>query len=115
MAMTCTVCPNCGFDLERVRPMVSGDLEMEAHEIRWKGRRVPLRLSGRMIVSAVVRADGVPISRNALIEALGCEDANDPFNVVAVQLCHARHAFQNIDPSFVALRTVRDIGVRWAA
>jgi len=113
--MACTVCPNCGLDLERFAPIHSGDLDLEAHEVRWKGRRVPLRPSGRLIVSTLVRADGIPVSRNALIEALGCEQANDPVNVVAVQMTHVRRAFHDIDPAFHAIETVRDIGVRWAA
>ena len=113
--MACTVCPNCGLDLERFAPIHSGDLDLEAHEVRWKGRRVPLRPSGRILLSAVVRADGLPISRNALIEALGCEDLGNPGNLVAVQLTHVRQAFQTIDPAFHAIQTVRDVGIRWAA
>lgn len=113
--MTCTVCPNCGFDLERVQPIERGDIKLQSHEICWKGRRVPLRPSGRILVSAVVRADGYTVTCAALGEALGCEDTINPDNLVAVQLCHARRAFRQIDPTFSALQTVWGTGIRWAA
>jgi DNA-binding response OmpR family regulator len=113
--MTCTVCPNCGIDLERFAPILRGDIEVTAYEVRWKGRRVPLRPSGKMIVSALVRADGLPVSLCAITELLGSDDAGDPANVAAVQICHARRAFREVDPTFQAIETVRAIGVRWAA
>jgi DNA-binding response OmpR family regulator len=68
-----------------------------------------------MIVSAVVRADGRPISLSALGEILGCDEALDPRNLVAVQICHIRRAFREIDPAFAAVQTVRGTGIRWAA
>jgi DNA-binding response OmpR family regulator len=113
--MTCTVCPNCGLDLERFAPVLKGDLELQAHEIRWKGKPVRLRPSGRMLVSAIVRADGVPVSRQALMEVLGCEDAQNPENLISVQICHVRRAFSEIDPTFAALESIHSTGMRWAA
>jgi DNA-binding response OmpR family regulator len=113
--VTCTVCPNCGFDLERFEPVERGSLKLEAHQVWWKGRKVSLRASGRLLVSAVVRADGAPVSNAALQEALGVEsESNRPENVISVQLCRVRSAFRAIDPEFDGLETVRGTGIRWA-
>ena len=109
------VCPNCGTDLERFEPVSAGDLEFSTFEAKWKGHKVPLRPSGRLLLSAIVRAHGVPMSNSALIEALGCDDSRDPGNIVKVQLCRVRRAFERIDPDFHAIETVWGIGYRWSA
>lgn len=113
--MTCTVCPNCGIDLERFQAVHVGDLDVETHEVRWRGQAVPLRPSGRLFVSTVVRADGLTVSRSALSEALGCDDSENPDNLVNVFACQTRKAFRSIDPSFAALQNVWGKGYRWAA
>lgn len=113
--MTCTVCPNCGTDLERFAPISRGDLAVAPHEVRWKGRRIDLSPSRRIIVTAIARADGVPVAMMALAEATGSSDCNDPCGLVAVHLTHIRKAFRAVDPAFAGLETVRATGVRWAA
>lgn len=113
--MTCTVCPNCGTDLERYGVIERGDLVVAPHEVRWKGRRVTLTPSQRLIVSAIVRADGVPVAKKALAEACGCDERADPANIIAVQIVRVRQAFRAIDPAFAALETIWGTGLRWAA
>jgi DNA-binding response OmpR family regulator len=114
--MTCAVCPNCVTDLERFEAVRLGDLDLAPHEIRWKGEAVAISCACRLLVSAVARAGGKPISLFALSEALGCpEESADPRGIIRTQTSFTRKAFRKIDPSFDALETVRGVGLRWAA
>jgi two-component system response regulator ChvI len=113
--MTCAVCPNCGLDLERFEDTQRGDLTIRMHEILWRGRRVSLTMSQRLMVSAIARADGKTVRRNALAGIIETEDSLDPFNVVAVLISRIRRAFRDVDPEFDALKTVWGEGIRWAA
>lgn len=70
--MTGAVCWNCGIDLTPFEPIACGDLRMaDRVTVEWRG--VPIRLSPqqRLILLAVVRAGGVLMRRNALLEASG--------------------------------------------
>ena len=116
--MTCTVCPNCGFDLERLARLQLGDLDIPSGrvEIRWKGKRVPLTVSERLIVAAIARADGLVVSHAALAEILGYEgDRID--SLAAVYIHRIRLAFRLIDPEFDRIDTGgkgrRLRGARW--
>lgn len=108
------VCPNCGIDLQRFEPMRLGDLEIEPHQVRWKGRPVQLTPAGRIMVTAVVRAGGVVVSSRALADAAGSE-SDDQKNIVAVNMTRVRKAFRAIDPKFNLFESVWGVGIRWRA
>lgn len=110
------LCPHCGFDLEQIKPIALGDLEVAGHHhpVRWKGSEVRLTPAQWLMVTAIARANGHTVSRYALAEAMGV-DGDTPDNIVAVQLTKAKAAFRVIDPAFDAIKTVRGFGLMWAA
>lgn len=110
------VCPNCGVDLKRFEPVEQGDLRLLAGIIWWLGKEIDLRPSGRLLVGALVRAGGRPLGPEALSNVMGVdEDADDPKGLVRTQICLARAAFRNIDPSFDKIESVWGLGYRWAS
>lgn len=116
--MTCAVCPNCGLDLSPFETISRGDLSIpDQVTIRWRGRDLKLTRQQRLIVLALVRADGQIVSRHALMEACGTESdyALDPSNVVDVQLSRIRNAFKSVEPMFDQIETVWGAGLRWRA
>lgn len=114
--MSCAVCPNCGLDLEPLEAFSVGPLSIDkaASEIRWQGKVVPLRPSGRLMVAALARAEGMPIRRHVLAEIIGSE-GDEPGNIIAVQMCRTIATFRQADPSFDRIQNVRGQGFRWAA
>ena len=113
--MTCTVCPNCGLDLEKFAPVQRGDLDLQAHQICWRGQKIQLSITCRLLVSALVRADGQTLTNTALIEAMGYDEVRDQFNSLKVLISRTRKAFKVVDPVFDAIETVWGAGYRWAA
>ena len=109
-------CPSCGFDLTPFAPIARGDLFIpDRLTVSWQGRRIKLTPQQRLIVLALVKANGETVRRHALGEASGADtdDKLDPSNVVDVQICRIRHAFAAVDPMFDQIETVWGEGVRW--
>jgi DNA-binding response OmpR family regulator len=113
--MTCAVCPNCGYDLSTLHAFALGDLKVDYNGsiILWKGEHVGLSQAQRCIVVAIARAEGVPVKRIALAEAMGSDERLDPDNLVAVQLNRTIARFREIDPAFDMIENVRGAGLRW--
>lgn len=108
------VCPDCGADLKQFAPVSIGGLDLEQHEVRWRGKAVCLSASQQRLVRAVARANGRAVAIWALADVLGVkEDSVSRRDVVQVQLCRVRRAFREIDPGFDSLETVIGVGVRW--
>ena len=115
--MTCATCPNCGYQMEKLERFEAGHLAITdgGASIRWRGRPVHLTPSQRVLIIALARAEGVPVKRIALAEAMGSDEAQDPENVVDVQVSRAIRTFRQVDPAFDAVQNVRGCGLRWAA
>lgn len=112
--MTCTVCTNCGCDLEPFAPLQIGHLAIDDPlTVRWRGQVVRLTAHQRLIVIALARADGKIMRRIALAEAAGSDERKDPHNLVDVQLHRIKAAFRDVDPAFDAIRSVWGQGIRW--
>jgi DNA-binding response OmpR family regulator len=112
--MTCATCPNCGYELSHLAVFTIGHLSIEeGWLIRWRGRPLPFTASQRLLVAAIARAEGVPVKRIALAEAMGSDERQDPENVVAVQLNRVMTKFRDVDPAFDQIQSVRGSGLRW--
>lgn len=113
--MTTAVCLNCGLDLSPFEPIERGDLRIpDRVTVQWRGHTLPLTPQQRLILLAIVRADGAIVKRSALMEAIGTDtDDRDATNVVDVQIHHIRAAFREVDRMFDCLETVRGYGLRW--
>lgn len=108
-------CPNCGFSLDRLETLQIGPLEIRdnAVGIFWLGEKVALPPARRLLVDALARGGGHVLKQAALIEAIGGDNADDPGNLLAVQVCKTRKAFRFIDRSFDRIETESGIGYRW--
>lgn len=114
--MTCTTCPNCGWSLATLDPLRSGELFIDkggAH-VWWGKSVIPLTASERLILIALVRADGAPMKREVLADVVGY-DGDAPAQLVAVYASRIRRRFKAVDRSFDQIETVRGSGLRWAA
>jgi DNA-binding response OmpR family regulator len=80
--------------------------------ISWNGVVIDLSPSERLIVMALVKADGAPVKRHILAEATGYEGDN-PTGCVAVFMHRIIRSFLAIDPTFSAIENVWGVGVRW--
>lgn len=97
--MTCTTCPNCGFDLTRVDDLVIGALHVVAGaEVHWQGQRVPLTVSQVLIVCAIARAGGGFVTIDAMLQAIGYD--GDADKLIDVHICRINKAFRGIDSGF---------------
>lgn len=106
-------CPCCGFDLYALRDFALGPLSVEdGCIVRWQGRTVKLNSSQRLLLLALVRADGAAVRREALADALGYEGEH-PHNLVSVHVTRIAQVFRSIDPTFNAIETVWGVGLRW--
>lgn len=108
-------CPNCAFDLESLRTLRQGELEIVdgGSLIRWQGLTVALSPACRTIVRALAADAGHVVKNIALVEAMGSDDLLDPTNLVKVQVCRTRKAFRRIDPAFDQIETWWGLGYRW--
>jgi DNA-binding response OmpR family regulator len=100
------MCPNCGIALSKFEAFEFGNVE-----IYFKGKAVVLTPVQRMITEALIRAKGRPMERYTLLEVVG--SSNDSERSIDVYVRRIRRAFQEIDPSFNQLATVRQFGYRW--
>lgn len=112
--MTITVCPNCGLNLVALHALELGDLKIEYDGaiIAWRGRAVPMSPVERLMILSLARADGAPVRRTALADAMGYEGEN-PENIVAVHLARIQKRFRELDPAFDHIENVRLRGIRW--
>lgn len=112
--MTVSTCPNCAFDLTALHAIELGNLKIEYDGaiIHWKGERVDLSPPERLLLLALVRADGAPIRRWVLAEAMGYEGDNADNNVAVHQHRINAH-FRAVDPEFAMIENVRLVGLRW--
>lgn len=105
-------CPNCGTALKRYESHTFGNVTInEIGDIVFGGRVVNLTATLRLLVEALIRAGGRPMTREALLNVTGSEEAND--RTVDTYVVRARRAFQAIDPDFDQIPSARLIGYRW--
>lgn len=112
--MTATICPHCGFSLGSLDAIRIDALLIDrgGSHVWWREHVVKLTLAERLILIAIVRADGAPVRRTALAEASGY-DGEAPEQCVAVLLHRIRKAFRKVDPAFDRIESIQRAGVRW--
>jgi len=110
----CSVCPNCGFNLERIETIELGELVIDGWgaNVFWKGIKVPLSKCLRLFLLAIVLAKGTLVSYAALAEALGYE-GDKGISYMSTQKSKIRRIFRQIDPSFALIETIWGEGMRW--
>ena len=105
-------CPNCGIALSRFEAFTHGNVTIsESSEIVFRGQRVPLAPAIKLITEALIRANGRPMSRDALMNVIGGDIME---RSIDVYVRRARLSFQKIDPRFAQIICVRGLrGYRW--
>jgi DNA-binding response OmpR family regulator len=106
------MCPNCGVDLNRFNGLTFGNLTIsETSEIYLDGQLVQMTTTYRMIVEALVKAEGRPLSRDTLLAILGNEDHED--RTIDVYIRRIRQAFLMQLGYFDQIVVERHVGYRW--
>ena len=101
-------CPNCGHDLQAMRPRRVGDLYADPFgETYWQGRQVKLSATQRLMVNSLL-TDGLFVNSLALAERCGITIDSVPVIMTAI-----RHAFRAVDPPFDMIESDRAHGWRW--
>ena len=115
--MSAPVCPHCGYDLEQASPISRGSLEIDrqALDIRWRGHAVQLTPTQRCIVRSLAAANGATLRRQAIAGVAGFEDGRNAIKQVHVHVHDIRRRFEQVDPAFAAIQSVKGVGYRWAA
>lgn len=108
------LCPQCGADIALDEPIQIGALRMLPYgAATWDGKPVSLTPPQVSLVWALLKANGVPMSRHALGERMGYEgDYAD--NLISVQLARVRERFAAVG-AVLPIESVRNVGVRWAS
>lgn len=105
------LCPHCGMDIERDARIESGSLIFDPHTgVFVDGEQVRMTTSERMIVGALMKADGAAVSSGALIELLGT-NATQPDSVIRVFVSRIRRRLGRRD----IIKNIWGYGYRWAA
>ena len=104
-------CPHCGYSLKASEPFEYGNVRInEAGEIVYHGQVLPLYPSSRMLVGAIIRSQGRPLTRDALLNIIDCNGSD---RSIDTYFARARAIFRNIDPSFNQIKAMRDTGYKW--
>jgi DNA-binding response OmpR family regulator len=105
-------CPKCGVSFSRYEDKVYGNVKVSGtSEIFLEGEFIALTTNLRLIVEALIRAEGRPLARDTLLNVSGGEDNTD--RVIDAHVCRARRAFTKVNPNFGQIETVRGLGYRW--
>lgn len=106
-----SVCPHCGYNLVAYASVLDGSWSYEpAIGLRYEDRPVPLSPARALLVGALLRAQGRALSKNALLGAMGSEDATE--ESVNVQVCHIRRIMQEAGTP-CPIETIWGFGYRW--
>lgn len=111
------LCPNCGINLKRFEPETFGNVTIdESQNIVYKGQAVKLYPSGKLLIEALIRANGRTLTRDAMGNILDYDadiDIHGTGNALNAHMNRARRAFQKIDKNFDQIVNDRFIGYRW--
>lgn len=106
-----SLCPHCGYDLERAEPIEVGRFRFIPDTGAFvDGRRLKLEPARELMFGALIRAHGRLLSNSALQDIAGLDDTEG--NTVKVHICHIRRACREAgatDP----IETVWGRGYRW--
>jgi hypothetical protein len=96
----CSTCPNCGLDLDVFEQFECGHLTVIGNAVvYWRGRRVPLSVTERLLLIALARAGGAWVAHYVLADAIGYEGPT-PSKLLDVHFCRLRQKFRAVDPAF---------------
>lgn len=104
--MTRALCPHCGFDLARDKPIVIGDWRMTPVEAEYQGRRVNITRQQAFALFTIAKARPHPISSEAMLNRISSGETE---NVVSVVMCKLRRRLPTVP--FV---TQHGSGYRWS-
>lgn len=104
-------CPSCGFDLAKARPIRTGELYADPMgETYWKGQRVQLSVTHRLILSGILLAAQNKQFATKLALAERSDITIDSLDVMIMQI---RDRFKNVDPEFAHIVTEYGEGYKW--
>ncbi len=115
-----TVCPYCSRDLVALEPVRVGDLYHDpVGETYWKGQKVHLSPSERLILTALANAGGQVTRRThepcyAISASALAERADISVESLPVLMSNLRKSFRLLDPEFNMIETEKGSGYRWA-
>lgn len=104
-------CPHCGYGLKVSEPFQYGNVSInQAEEIVYMGQILSLLPTSRIVVGALIRAQGRPLTRDALLNIV---DGTGSDRSIDTYFARARTIFREIDPSFNQIKAMRDTGYKW--
>jgi DNA-binding response OmpR family regulator len=108
-------CPNCGIALRKFEDFTFGNVTVSrTGEIVLDGEPLAVMPTVRMILDALIRAEGRVLSRSVLIDILDVDARGENgIRAIDVYVKRARRALEVILPDFDQIATVRGIGYRW--
>jgi two-component system, OmpR family, response regulator ChvI len=105
-------CPSCGTSFARFKTLEYGNVTVsESSEIFFRGINMHLGSSLRLVVDALIRAQGRPLARDTLLNILGGEENTD--RSIDVHISRLRKIFTKAHPDFDQIVSVRGLGYRW--
>lgn len=109
-------CPHCGIALRKFEDFTYGNVTVaRTGQIIFNGQDIEASPTSRMLIDALVRAEGRVLTRSVLIDILGVEhvDGGCDIRTIDVYVKRSRRAFEAIDSKFNQIVSVRGVGYRW--
>jgi len=105
------LCPGCGLDLQADEPIWRPEIFFDPRgQVLFHGKSMNLTVTERMVLHALLKADGRAIGHEALRERI---DSPETANVAQVMVCRLRVKFAQVDASREWIETIRGVGYRW--
>lgn len=104
--MNHTMCPHCGWNFETDKPVARGAWRLTPLSAEHQGVAINLTKSQTGILYVIAKADGEPVSIDALLNRVSTVEDR---NVIAVHVSRLRRKLGDAFP----LRTVRGQGLAW--
>lgn len=106
------MCPNCGVSLKSFEPLTYGNVHIEeTGDVVYRGVTIPLTKLQADIAIALIRARGRPLTRQALITAVGNDEIYE--RSIDTYVRRVRHVFEQHFPDFNQIKTRRSVGYLW--
>jgi DNA-binding response OmpR family regulator len=106
-----TMCPHCGYDLERSEVIERGLYVLHPDGMVYRdGERVRVTVQEGQLLYTVAKAAGRPIHCRVIGERIS--DGENPYNLVAVLMTRLRAKFR-ADGIPIPVSNIRNFGLAW--